>query len=109
MRCIEVVCRAVNIQRVKCLWSWFGMNKINISAEAEHKSLSLKAASSTIFKVVARLFNKPSIQLKSSNRNIHLSLSVALVCQVSLGKYEYFYVVDTPLVVKDGYFKVRKK
>lgn len=48
------------------------------------------------------------VSVRESNHNSGLSLGAALVCRVGLGSFQYFYVVEGPLVVADGYFKVLK-
>lgn len=47
--------------------------------------------------------------LGNNPKNKKVSITAALVCQVSLsGKYEYFYVTEGPLIVEEGYFKVKR-
>ena len=44
-----------------------------------------------------------------TNRNAKLMITAALICVTSAGDmYEYFYVTEGPLIVEDGYFKVRR-
>lgn len=48
--------------------------------------------------------------LGNNPNNKKVSITAALVCQVSLGgKYEYFYVTEGPLIVEEGYFRVRRR
>lgn len=48
--------------------------------------------------------------LGNNPKNKKVSITAALVCQVSLGgKYEYFYVTEGPLIVEEGYFRVRRR
>lgn len=48
-------------------------------------------------------------KVEKRNQNIKVNITAALVCQVSLGVYEYFYVTEGPLIVEEGFFKVRRR
>lgn len=49
------------------------------------------------------------VRPRSTGLNTKPHLTIALVCQVSLGEYEYFYVQDEPLMVTNGYFLVKRQ
>lgn len=49
------------------------------------------------------------LALQAENKNTRLKLTAALVCGIGLDKYEFLYVDEGPLIVKDGYLKVLKK
>lgn len=38
-----------------------------------------------------------------------LTIEAALVCRIGSGQWEYFEVAEGPLVVEEGYFKVKKE
>lgn len=50
-----------------------------------------------------------TFSLGKKGKNIEIGITAALVCRVSLGEYEYFYVTEGPLIVEEGYFRVRRR
>ena len=49
------------------------------------------------------------VDAHSKNENTEVSTVVALVCMVSIDRFEYFYAGEVPFLVEDGYFKVRRR
>lgn len=73
-------------------------NSLAISAEKVGSGLTLEAEAKNV---------KPV--LTAENKNTQLKLSAGLVCGIDLDIYEFLYVDEGPLIVEDGYLKVRKK
>ena len=48
------------------------------------------------------------ISVRCGNRNIKVTVTAALACNVGIGEYEFFLVTQGPLIVQDGYFIVKK-
>ena len=92
----------------------------SVSAESTGEPISLSAdsANTTVYIHVgnkneevtcAVISQNTPPRLEGKGQNIKIKITAALICQVSLGVYEYFYVVEGPLVVEEGYFKVRRR
>lgn len=47
------------------------------------------------------------LSVNTQGKKPTVSISIGLVCQVSLGEYKLFYVKEGPFIVEEGYFKVR--
>ena len=89
---VESACNTIscNAQNKNCTVGLYKSNRnTGVTAEAISKNAPVK-------------FNK-------ANKNVKVNISIALVCQVSLGVYEYLYVTDGPLLVVNGYLMVRKQ
>ena len=73
-------------------------NWIDISAQKVGDGLTLTAECKNV---------KPIIS--ATNKNTRLKLTAGLVCGIDLDIYEFLYVNEGPLIVEDGYLKVRRK
>ena len=49
------------------------------------------------------------IHIAAENKNVRLKLTAGLVCGVDLDTYEFLRVNEGPLIVEDGYLKVKRK
>lgn len=93
---------------------------IKVNATQKNTTLNVTATSkNTPVNVDAECLNTPihlntsckntPLKVHTENRNKKLTITISLVCQVSLDKWEYFLVTEGPFIVENGYFKVRKQ
>lgn len=105
-------CLTVNIESIQ--------SPLSSTAEGKNEELSVSTTSMNGIEVdsnnknVCLLMDADNdnalLILGNNPKNKKVSITAALVCQVSLsGKYEYFYVTEGPLIVEEGYFKVRRR
>lgn len=73
-------------------------NGLAISAQKVGDGLTLTAECKNV---------KPIIV--ATNKNTELTLTAGLVCGIDLDIYEFLLVNEGPLIVEDGYLKVRRK
>ena len=73
-------------------------NGIDISAQKVGDGIALTAECKN---------EKPIIS--ATNKNTRLTLTAGLVCGIDLDIYEFLRVNEGPLIVEDGYLKVRRK
>jgi hypothetical protein len=48
------------------------------------------------------------INLGKTNHNVQISINAGLVCGTGLNMYEILYVSEGPLMVEEGYLRVKK-
>jgi hypothetical protein len=106
MGCLSVYKKLLNT-KLSCLVVLI-YSFLHITVVCKNALLKIKAECLNAINVICYPKNKP-VYIDYSNKNVTLQLSVALVCQVSLDIYEYFYVKEGPLLVEEGYFRVRKQ
>lgn len=81
--------------------------EVSITAENENEfQLSAVRIGSEVFITAETKNTIPVITAESENTDV--SITAGLVCQVNLGMYECFYVTDGPLIVENGYLRVKK-
>ena len=74
------------------------LNELHVSAECKNTHIVVEAVP----------LNTPiSAQVQVMNTGIRVR--AALICSVSLGEYETVYVDEGPLLVEEGYLRVRKE
>lgn len=93
-------CLTISATMVPCDVTITAENKngLAISAEKVGDGLTLTAETKNV---------KPTIS--ATNKNTLLKLTAGLVCGIDLDIYEFLYVNEGPLIVEDGYLKVRRK
>ena len=74
------------------------LNDLHVSAECKNTHIVVEAVP----------LNTP-IKAKAQVMNTGIHVRAALICSVSMGIYETVYVEDGPLLVEDGYLRVRKE
>ena len=93
-------CLTISATMVPCDITIAAENKngIDISAQKVGDGLTLTAECKNV---------KPIIS--ATNKNTRLTLTAGLVCGIDLDIYEFLRVNEGPLIVEDGYLKVRRK
>lgn len=85
-----------------------GNSAVDCITQNKNGSLSLYVSSKNADIDADTAIKNVPISFRSDNKNIKINITAALVCQVSIGVYEYLYVTDGPLLVVNGYLIVKK-
>ena len=84
-------------------------DSLAISAENLNTIVYINASNRNTGLIISSVPQNTSVGLSKTAKNVSVNITIALVCQVSLGVYEYFYVTEGPLVVEEGFFKVKRR
>ena len=82
---------------------------LNLHAASSNVPVHVSTSNRNTGLTISRSPRNTTLRLSRTPKNVKVNITIALVCQVSLGVYEYFYVTEGPLVVEEGFFKVKRR